>query len=253
MADLLERIAREKASYDGGSVHSESSKLQARFHHVFSCPNTMRKEEYLSETASRCSKGADILDYGCYNGWMVSRYLEMGPRSITGIDISETAIAEAKQTFGDRASFYAGDAHNMPFPDNSFDLVVGRSILHHLQLDIALREILRVLRPGGYAVFTEPLGDNPGAKLLRALTPKARTRDEAALRRIDILRADSLFGGSSHSFFNLLSVPVAMLTSLTTLSPSCLPLRWADILDQKLARTPLKFWMRQAVLVWRKA
>lgn len=174
----------------------------------------------MSETAARCAKNADILDYGCYDGGMIPRYQRMGPRSITGIGISETGIAKAKDTYCDRASFYVGDAHKMPFSDNSFDLVVGRSILHHLYLDIALREIWRVLRPGGNAIFFELLGDNPGAKLLRALTPKARTRDEAALKRADILCAYSLFGSSSHAFFNLVSVPVAMLTSMTPLSPT---------------------------------
>jgi ubiquinone/menaquinone biosynthesis C-methylase UbiE len=251
--ELAERVAREKAAYDGGTVHRESSELQARFHHVFECPNSQRGERYLDEVVEKYAKNKDILDYGCYDGWMVPRYQKMRPSSITGLDISETAISKAQANYGDRAKFYAGDAHAMPFTDESFDLVVGRAILHHLELDLALKEIRRVLRPAGKAIFVEPLGDNPGAKLLRAITPKARTKDEKPLTRSVIQRADVFFGGSSHLFLNLVSVPVAMLTSLTPLSAHSILLRSADRVDQLLARTALKYWMRQVVLVWHRS
>jgi len=253
MEGLAQRVAREKAAYDGGSVHKESSALQARFFHVFSCPNSLRGEQYLDQMVAHYGKDKDILDYGCYNGWMTPRYRKLGPNTITGLDISETAIANAKAVHGDQAKFYAGDAHAMPFPDKSFDLVVGRAILHHLDLELALKEIHRVLRPGGNAIFIEPLGDNPGAKLLRWLTPKARTKDEKPLTKSSILQADDFFGGSSHFFINLVSVPVAMLTSLTPLSPDNTLLRLADHTDRLLARTLLKYWMRQVVLVWHKS
>lgn len=253
MSHLAERIAREKAAYDVGAVHAESSKLQASFHHVFECPNSREAEHYLHRIVSQYAESKDILDYGCYDGWMIPRYLEISPRSIAGLDISENAIAKAKANHGEVAKFYAGDAHAMPFPDGSFDLVIGRAILHHLDLDLALKEIRRGLRIGGKAIFFEPLGANPGAKLLRAITPKARTKDEKPLTRTDIQRADVLFGGSAHYFFGLVSVPLAMVTSLTPLSADNIFLCLADRVDRFLARTPLKYWMRQVVLVWHKS
>ena len=179
--------------------------------------------DYLDQAIARYAKDKDVLDYGCYDGWMTPRYRAIGPSSITGLDISENAIIKAKVKYGDVARFYTGDAHAMPFPDASFDIVVGRGILHHLDFDAAVEEIRRVLRPGGRAIFVEPLDDNPGAKLLRALTPRARTKDEKPLTRSKILRADVLFGGSSHFFLNLISVPVAMLTSLTPLGADTRP------------------------------
>jgi SAM-dependent methyltransferase len=251
--ELAARVAREKAAYDGGTVHRENSALQTRFNHVFKCPNSLRGEQYLDQAVARYAKNKDILDYGCYDGWMIPRYQKMTPSSICGLDISETAIAKAQANYGDQAKFYAGDAHAMPFPDESFDLVVGRAILHHLDFDLALKEIRRVLRPNGTAVFIEPLGDNPGAKILRRLTPRARTKDEKPLTRSSILKADELFGGSSHFFINLVSVPVAMLTSVSSLSPDCSLLRLTDYLDVLLARTQLKYWMRQVVLVWHRS
>lgn len=249
---LGDRVARERAAYDDGEVHKESCALQSRFLHVFTCPNSQRGERYLDQAIARYAKDKDVLDYGCYDGWMTPRYRAIGPSSITGLDISENAIIKAKVKYGDVARFYTGDAHAMPFPDASFDIVVGRGILHHLDFDAAVEEIRRVLRPGGRAIFVEPLDDNPGAKLLRALTPRARTKDEKPLTRSKILRADVLFGGSSHFFLNLISVPVAMLTSLTPLGADNILLRLTDNIDRLLTHTPLRYWMRSVVLVWHK-
>ena len=74
----------------------------------------------------------------------------------------------------------------MSFPDDHFDLVYGSAILHHLDLRAACREIARVLRPGGRAVFLEPLGHNVLINLYRRLTPAMRTVDEHPLRMADL-------------------------------------------------------------------
>jgi len=250
---LAGRAARERAAYDGGGVVAGSCALQARFRHVFTCPNSARAETYFDEQVARWAAGGDLLDYGCYDGGMLPRYLAMQPRSITGLDISETGIALARARFGSVGRFAVGDAHAMPFGDESFDLVVGRAILHHLDWEVALGEVRRVLRPGGVALFMEPLGDNPAAQLLRALTPAARTRDERPLSGSQILFGNHLFGGNSHLFFNLLSVPAALATSASGLAADNVLLRLADGVDRCLARTPLKYWMRAVVLLWHRS
>jgi ubiquinone/menaquinone biosynthesis C-methylase UbiE len=247
-----ERVKREKDSYDSGDVWRASDKINRRFHHVFECPNSQRAENYYISTIEKSAAGKDLLDYGCYNGWMVKRYADLGTRKITGIDISDVAIQQAIKDYGHLATFYAADAHRMPFPDNSFDVIVGRSIIHHLDFEIALHEISRTLRPGGRAIFMEPLRDNPAAKLFRRLTPKARTRDEAPLSRKQIQIADKLFGSAEHRFFNLISTPVAMATSLTRMHGNNLLLRVTDGIDMNLSTSPVKYWMRQVVLVWQK-
>ena len=250
--DFADRVKREKESYDSGDVLGESRRLQARFHHVFSSPNTQRAEQYLNATLEKSIKAKDLLDYGCSNGWMVERYAELGAGSITGIDISETGIQEAIKNYGHLAKFHVGDAHNVSFPEECLDVVAGRSILHHLDFEKALHEITRILRPGGRAIFIEPLGDNPAGKLIRRLTPKARTRDEAPLSREQIRFADKLLGNQEHLFFNLVSVPVAMATSLTRMNSNNFLLRATDAIDLVLAMSPVKYWMRGVVLVWQK-
>jgi SAM-dependent methyltransferase len=236
------RVAREKDSYDHGSVLAESSRLQERFQHVFSCPNSKRTEEYLVRTVAEYAPRRDLLDFGCHNGWMVARYAAMKPASITGIDLSESGIDKAIREYGGLAKFHCGDDHASPFAAESFDMVVGRSILHHLDFAVALKEILRITRHGGHIVFMDPLYDNPAAVLLRWLTPQARTVDEKPLSQAQIRWADELFGGkSSHLFFNMVSVPLAMLTSLTPLRPDTFLLQIADAIDSQVARIWMKY------------
>jgi ubiquinone/menaquinone biosynthesis C-methylase UbiE len=246
------RVQREKFSYDQGDVVQEMLALQSRFQHVFRSPNSQRAEEFLDAMLERTIRGKHILDYGCQNGSMVERYMRFEPARIFGIDISEAGIREATEKYSHLADFQVADAHGLPFADNCFDVVIGRSILHHLQFETAIAEVTRILRPNGWAIFMEPLGDNPAAKLLRHLTPKARTRDEMPLSRKQIRWGDQWFGNGAHWYFNLVSVPVAMVTSTTSLAPDNSLLRAADFIDVALANTFAKYWMRQAVLVWQK-
>ncbi len=237
---------------ESGTPVADSRSVQARFSHLFACPNSLRAERYFDQQLARLARKRDLLDYGCYDGGMLPRYLAMGPRRVTGIDISETGIALARARYGRHAQFHVGDAHAMPFADATFDLVVGRSILHHLDWPVALREVRRVLRPGGKALFVEPLGGNPSARMLYTLRPRTRTRGECALTRDQLRFADALFHSNSHLFFNLLSVPVAMFTSLTSLTAANSLLRLADAADHCLSRTPLRYWMRAVVLIWQR-
>jgi len=109
-----------------------------------------------------------------------------------------------------------------------------------------------VLAPGGLAAFIEPLRGNPLLALGRLLTPRARTSDELPLSAAQIRRGDRLFGASDHLFFNLASVPAGIMSSLTSGRPDNALMRAADRVDRALAATPAKYWMRSAVLAWRK-
>lgn len=86
------------------------------------------------------------------------------------------------------------DAEHLDFDDRSFDLVFGSGILHHLDLEVALAEVSRVLTDGGSAVFFEPMGHDPAINLYRRLTPAMRTPDEHPLRVEDLRTAGRFFG-----------------------------------------------------------
>jgi SAM-dependent methyltransferase len=106
--------------------------------------------------------GKDLLDMACGMGEESVYFAKLGAR-VTGIDISDVGIASLRK----RAAFHRLDITAMEmrcdptaFPDASFDRVHGLGILHHVGIEAGLREVDRVLRPGGVGVFLEPLGDS---------------------------------------------------------------------------------------------
>ena len=100
----------------------------------------VRLAEYFIGNASK------ILDVGCGKGFLLYDFLKVIPDAeIYGIDISDYAIANSKPEIRDRLQ--VGNAINLPWEDNSFDLVVSITTLHNLHaydLDLALREMERV-------------------------------------------------------------------------------------------------------------
>lgn len=100
-------------------------------------------------------------DLGCGPGRLVVKLAQIAPAlQVTGIDLSDEMLAQAKRCarragLQDRIAFKKGDAAQIPFPDDSLDLVVSTLSLHHWRDPAAvLDEIERVLRPGGsFLVF----------------------------------------------------------------------------------------------------
>jgi len=98
-------------------------------------------------------KGGDrILDVGCGKGFLLFDWTKVVPGiEVHGIDISEYAVANAKEEIRDRVR--VGSATELPWPDRHFDLVYSINTLHNLycyELDRALREIERVSRRHKY-------------------------------------------------------------------------------------------------------
>lgn len=249
-----ERALREKQSYDEGGVFEASARLHARFEHVFTGTNSRAAEEQFSRLITEAAKGTRVLSYGGVRGnLLMPAVVAGGPRRFVVVDISRTEVEAVKHEWGPAADYSVMDAHSLAVQPESFDLVVGRSIVHHLDYEAAIREIHRVLAPGGVAVFVEPLRDNPLLKLGRLLTPWARTKDELPLSADQIRFADHLFGRSRHLFFNLVSVPAGMASSSLFASPDNALMRLADRVDRAVAQTAVRYWMRSVVLVWKKA
>ena len=97
-------------------------------------------------------KNSKILDVGCGKGFLLFDFLKVMPESeIFGIDISEYAIQNSKEEI--RENLQIGNAINLPWPDNYFDLVFSINTFHNLpnyQLEPALREFERVGKNNKY-------------------------------------------------------------------------------------------------------
>ncbi len=124
-----------------------------------------------------------LLEIGVGRGSLVFDAAAAG-HDVTALDISPEGIRQADdraKELGLTATFTVGDAEDLPFEDDTFDVIYGSAIIHHLVLSKALPEAARVLRPGGRAVWTEPQAGSPPIQLYRKLTPKVRTPDEHPL------------------------------------------------------------------------
>jgi ubiquinone/menaquinone biosynthesis C-methylase UbiE len=106
------------------------------------------------ELAYANARGLDVLDVGCGQGIDVARYAAAGAH-VTGIDLTPRHVELASAhlaALGLGATIVRGDAEALPFSDASFDRVSSNGVLHHTPgFDVALRELHRVLRPGGEA------------------------------------------------------------------------------------------------------
>lgn len=96
----------------------------------------------------RLAKNASVLDVGCAKGFMLHDFKELMPNlTIAGIDISEYGIEHAIEAV--KPLLRVGNARQLPYEDNSFDLVISINTIHNLPLGEckqAVREIQRVSR-----------------------------------------------------------------------------------------------------------
>jgi 2-polyprenyl-3-methyl-5-hydroxy-6-metoxy-1,4-benzoquinol methylase len=196
--------------------------------------------------------GLRVLDFGCGHG-MASVVLARRGARVTAFDLSPAYLTEAGQRA--RANemaidFVQADGARLPFADTAFDRVWGNAVLHHLDVGIAARELFRVLRPGGVAVFCEPWGANPLLNLARSRLPyhaKSRTPDEQPLRLRHLRLLCEIFPSVKSRGFQLLSMARRVLGRGRLVSG----LDWCD--DQLLSRVPvLQRFCRYVVLTLRR-
>ncbi len=152
-------------------------------------------------------RGRDVLDVGCGEGWLVRRLRDAGAGRVVGIDPLAVAIERARAQDGCFAeSYLEGSATALPFDDCNFDVVVFFNSLHHVpedELEVALDEALRVLRPRGLIYVQEPVAKGEFHELMLAIEDETASReaaqavlDRAAARRLvtERSRRDAVVG-----------------------------------------------------------
>lgn len=205
MTSTSDRIDRERSFHDE-RFHDDSARAAAgKFYRAVPTAT----DDY-RRTLLRLGTGG-VLEYGCGVG---SSAFDLARQAdVIGIDISPVAIEKARQhaaEIGVDATFVEMNAESLDFEDGQFDLVCGSGILHHLDINVAMGEIERIVRPGGAAVFLEPLGYNPLINWYRDRTPDMRTEDEHPLKGADLDRLGASAGEALiryHGFAALASAP----------------------------------------------
>ncbi|WP_375177135.1 class I SAM-dependent methyltransferase [Marinobacter mobilis] len=168
-------------------------------------------------------EGKNILEYGCGNGWMTAELAAMGANHLNTFDISDEAVKSTKELLVKRGleqgvSVDKMAAEALAYPDNTFDVIFGFAILHHLDLDIAISELYRVLKPGGIAIFAEPLESNPAIRIYRYFTPQYRTPDEEPIKIKAFSKRLESFSGFEYDGYYFVSLFAFLFVYLPRLS-----------------------------------
>ena len=148
--------SKAKSQFDGWSGKYDRSILQR----IFFRPS----HDKLIETLSLRPNTA-VLDVGCGTGRFLARMLEANPSiAATGLDLSSGMIEQAQtnlEAFGNRVCLIRGDSEKLPFGDNAFDAVTCVHSFHHYpHQGRVLREMHRVLKPGGQLVIVDANRDS---------------------------------------------------------------------------------------------
>jgi SAM-dependent methyltransferase len=109
----------------------------------------------------------NVLDVGCAKGFMLYDFQRLIPGiGLAGIDISEYAITRSMEAVKDLVQ--VGDAADLPFDDNSFDVSISVTTIHNLELDLcgkALQELERVSRRGSFVTLDAYRNDDEKARM----------------------------------------------------------------------------------------
>jgi SAM-dependent methyltransferase len=115
-------------------------------------------------------RGLSVLDLGCGSG-MHTLYLKRKGAHVHSLDLSWSLLRVTRRRLAvrsaGRGSLTQASAHALPFKGESFDIVFGNAILHHLNPSVAATELHRVLKPAGKAIFQEPMRNSRLMRFLR--------------------------------------------------------------------------------------
>lgn len=165
--------------------------------------------------------GKSIIDIGCGYHPTPIYFALAGAERVCACDVSPKAVQFMRRVasiygVADRVTVYESPVERMPFASGEFDLMHGEAVLHHISLPPAAPEIRRVLKPGGRAVFKDPLGHNPLLEFVRdhmpALTGKSAAKGTDRPMTIeDVKRFGRLFSSYEYKAFGLTSMAAMLL------------------------------------------
>lgn len=176
-------------------------------------PGITASYEFCYQLLEKYCPGKKILDYGCGNG-VHSAVLAKNGNEVIGIDLSEKSLEIARKkvankSFKDKLKFIAMDCEKLDFPDNSFDVIFDGGTFSSIDLNKALPELARVLKPGGILIGIETFGHNPIANLKRRLNKLTGKRTEWAAEHIfsekGLELVNKYFGKTDVHYFHIIS------------------------------------------------
>ena len=132
--------------------------------------------------------GKKILDLGCGAG-EASIYLAKKGAQVTATDISKgmlEVVNKVAQKHNVEVFTKQSYSHQIDFDDETFDIVYAANLLHHVDIELTILEVFRVLKNGGIFVSWDPLAHNPIINIYRQIAKEVRTDDEHPLKFSDL-------------------------------------------------------------------
>jgi SAM-dependent methyltransferase len=201
-----ERVANERTFHDRWARSIDVAGLLVR--ESFEAETAIENRYALDSLGDL--RGKRLLDLGCGAGES-SVYFALRGARVVAVDVSGEMLAKAQllaRRFGTTIDTVELVSHELPFATGAFDLVFGNGVLHHVDLEPTLREVRRVLKPGGRGAFVEPLPYNPVIEVYRMLASEVRTPDERPVRFGELGPARRLFRRFEHREFWLASLVI---------------------------------------------
>lgn len=154
-------------------------------------------------------RGKYLLDLGCGAGENSVYFASRGAKCVAS-DYSPGMVEVALKLAAANQVQVEGRVINamaIDFPDNTFDIVYASNLLHHIpNPKLTLREMHRVLKPGGLACFWDPLKHNPIINVYRRMATEVRTEDETPLDINIVNFIQSLFTQTTYDTFWIASL-----------------------------------------------
>lgn len=185
-------------------------------------PRLLKSFQFCFSLMEKEVKGKRVLDYGCGNGVHLP-FLARYAREVIAVDLSQPSLDIAalrlkKEKLDAPVSLVQMDCEHLAFPDSSFDVIFDGGTFSSIDLERALPELSRVLKPDGCLIGIETLGHNPIANLNRKLNEKSGRRTEWATSHIfklsDLPRVRKYFSVTDIWFFHPLSWIIFPLTRI---------------------------------------
>ena len=182
-----------------------------------------------TEIAIKHIENKDILEIGCGTGIILNQTSKLAKNAI-GVDLSDGMLEVAKKK---NLTVQKANATNLPFPDNSFDVVYSFKVLAHIpDIQLAIREIIRVTKPGGKLIleFYNPYS-------LKGLVGKI----SGFIKKQNVyIRFDSYKKIKSYLPSNIVITDTYGI-KIVLFSNSIFSGNIFQIIERKLATTPLKY------------
>jgi SAM-dependent methyltransferase len=242
----MNRSESERRLYDSGGIDRSS------YESIFQ--RSIIDTGYLSGIIFKHmthAEGKEVLELGS-NAWI--GYLQnIRPKQLHCVNISKRELNIGIQHCKNNnisfpVKFYLMDANNPSFRDGQFDFIFGGAILHHLDIELAIKNIFNLIKPNGRILFHEPLGANPIAKTVRMLTPFARTRGERPISMKNIHLIGEYFNCTNY-FCGFTSTLTAIATRLIAKRSNTLVDRWANSVDKIMSQIRIFSYFYREVII----